>query len=55
MTGRTYEVFYATNLLTGAGWVTLVPFTNVTGSGAISINDTNAAAERHYRVGVRLP
>ena len=55
VTGRSYEVFYATNLLAGAGWVTLAPFTNVTGSGPVAVNDTNGVIDRYYRVGVRRP
>jgi alpha-glucosidase len=55
VTGRTYEVFYTTNLLAGAGWQTLNGFTNVTGTGTVSVADTNVAADRTYRVGVRKP
>ncbi len=55
VTGRTYEVFYATNLLVGAGWQTLNGFTNVTGTGVVSVADTNVAGGRQYRVGVRRP
>ncbi|HEY8241381.1 MAG TPA: DUF5110 domain-containing protein, partial [Kiritimatiellia bacterium] len=55
VTGRTYEVFYATNLLAGAGWQTLDTFTNVTGTGEVSVADTNVSVERTYRVGARKP
>ena len=55
MTGRTYQVFFSTNLLAGAGWTTLSGFTNVTGTGAVSVADTNVAGERTYRVGVKRP
>ncbi|HEY8241600.1 MAG TPA: DUF5110 domain-containing protein, partial [Kiritimatiellia bacterium] len=53
VTGRTYEVFYATNLLSGAGWQTLNGFTNVTGTGDVSVADTNVSADRTYRVGAK--
>lgn len=52
VTGRTYELFFGTSLLDGA-WSTLQPFGSVTGSGSVSVTDTNPAGGRVYRLGVQ--
>ncbi len=53
VTGRTYELFFATNLLAPAGWSSLIPFTNVSGNGWLTVTDTNVASLRFYRLGTR--
>lgn len=54
LTGRTYRVLYATNLLGESSWNLLgsaVPGTN----GIMTITDTNDAVKRFYRVRVTMP
>lgn len=51
--GRKYAVFATTNLVGGV-WQILQPFTNVTGSGAVSVVDTNGTAATSYRARVNL-
>ncbi|HMO50937.1 MAG TPA: glycoside hydrolase family 31 protein [Kiritimatiellia bacterium] len=50
VSGRRYRVQYSTNLLNGLGWLPLVPHTNVSGTGFISITDTSTAPYRVYRL-----
>ena len=50
VTGRQYEVFVSTNLLADPVWYS---FANVTGSGPLSLSDTNATDGRFYRIGVK--
>ena len=52
VTGRTYDVFSATNLMTGGIWQILPPLTNITGGGAVTVTDTNIFPLRYYRVRV---
>jgi alpha-glucosidase len=54
VTGRRYQVFFSTNLLADPAFAALPPFSNLTGSGTLTITDTNAADARTYRVGVEL-
>jgi alpha-glucosidase len=54
VTGRLYELFFATNLVTPSPWASLPPYTNVAGSGWISVTDTNTAVPRFYRLRTRL-
>lgn len=53
VTGRFYDVYATTNLLEN-GWNVYPPFTNLSGSGPLSISDTNPVPQRDYRVKVRL-
>ena len=53
VTGRTYELWVNTNLGPADGWSLLPPHSNLSGSGPLSVADTNAAGLRFYRVGVR--
>ncbi len=53
VTGRAYELYFATNLLTPSMWSSLTPFTNVAGSGWLTVTDTNGASLRFYRLGTR--
>lgn len=53
VTGRSYDVYFTTNLLADGGWTLLPPHTNLTGGGALSITDTNGMEQRNYRIGVR--
>lgn len=54
VTGRYYQVFYSTNLLDSPAFFALPPFSNLTGSGTLTITDTNASEQRAYRIGVSL-
>ncbi len=54
VTGRRYQVFFSTNLLADPAFAALPPFSNLTGSGTLTITDTNGAAARAYRVGAEL-
>ncbi|HMP74837.1 MAG TPA: glycoside hydrolase family 31 protein [Kiritimatiellia bacterium] len=54
VTGRLYRVYFSTNLLDVPAFAPLSPFSNVIGSGVISVTDTNIAGDRIYRVGVEL-
>lgn len=53
VTGRQYQVFYATNLLQPSAFFALPPFSNLTGNGLLSITDTNASPARAYRIDVK--
>jgi alpha-glucosidase len=53
VTGRNYALYVSTNLLMPAPWSTLLPFTNLAGSGYLSVTDTNVLAPRFYRLDVR--
>lgn len=53
VTGRSYDVFVSTNLPVDASWALLAPHSNVTGSGLLTVTDTNVAGGRAYRLGVR--
>lgn len=53
VTGRNYDLYFSTNLTGNAGWLNVDPFTNLSGSGLISVTDTNEAASRFYRLHVR--
>lgn len=50
VSGRTYAVHASTNLSDGASWSPLLPFTNVSGAGTLTVTDTNGLPLRHYRV-----
>ncbi|HMP72249.1 MAG TPA: glycoside hydrolase family 31 protein [Kiritimatiellia bacterium] len=52
VTGRVYDVYTTTNLYP-ASWTVRTPFTNLTGSGPLSITDTSDAPLRVYRIQVR--
>ena len=53
--GRVYRLLYATNLISGV-WTNLPGATWTPGlDGQMSLNDTNAAAARFYRVQVQTP
>ena len=54
-TGRLYRLLYATNLVSGV-WTNLPGATPVSGvGGPMSLNDTNVAPVRFYRVHVQAP
>ncbi|HMP89621.1 MAG TPA: glycoside hydrolase family 31 protein [Kiritimatiellia bacterium] len=53
--GRAYTVYFTTNLLATPAWSLLMPYTNVTGSGPLSITDTSPSPWRAYRIDVRKP
>ena len=53
VTGRNYALYVSTNLLMPAPWSTLLPFTNLSGSGYLSVTDTNVLAPRFYRLDVQ--
>jgi alpha-glucosidase len=53
VTGRSYEVFFSTNLPWAGAWALLPPHTNLSGSGTLTITDTNPAEGRAYRIGVQ--
>jgi alpha-glucosidase len=53
VTGRSYDLCFSTNLLPETNWFVLPPFSNLTGSGSLSVTDTNAAALKFYRLDVR--
>lgn len=53
VTGRTYDLLVATNLVTPGAWTNLLPHTNLSGSGAISVTDTNATGVRFYHLRVK--
>ncbi|MGA1194119.1 MAG: TIM-barrel domain-containing protein [Kiritimatiellia bacterium] len=55
VSGRLYNVWFATNLLDPSPWSLLIPFTNQTGIGPISVTDTNPASFNYYRINVTLP
>lgn len=52
VTGRLYQVFFATNLLEQPAFYFLPPFSNLTGNGILTVTDTNDAPTRAYRIGV---
>lgn len=52
VTGRSYRLYASTNLPAAADWQPLLPFTNVTGAGPVTVTDTNGLGARHYRIGV---
>lgn len=53
VTGRTYELFFNSDLYPPTNWSTLAPFSNVSGSGIVTLSDTNEQGRRFYRIGVR--
>jgi len=53
--GRVYIVSVSTNLLDAPAWMPLPPYTNVSGSGPISITDTSSSPFRAYRIDVNKP
>jgi len=55
VSGRQYIVLFSTNLLESPAWAPLIPFTNLTGSGPLSITDTSSATFKAYRIDVRKP
>lgn len=55
MSGRVYSVYASTNLVDAFAWEVLAPFTNVTGSGPVSITDTSAAPFKAYRIYTEYP
>jgi hypothetical protein len=55
VSGRYYQVQFSTNLLEASDWSPLVPFTNLSGSGALSITDTSAMPFKAYRIDVSKP
>jgi alpha-glucosidase len=55
VTGRRYGIWFSSNLVNRAGWLPLSPFTNVTGSGPVSVTDTSTAPFRAYRIDVSKP
>lgn len=55
VTGRTYRVMVATNLLDAPAWTVLAPFTNLSGGGPLSITDTSSLPFRLYRIDVQQP
>lgn len=52
VTGRYYQVFFSTNPLDIPSFQPLPPFSGLTGSGNLTITDTNASPLRVYRIGV---
>ncbi len=54
VTGRSYRVEFSTNLLINPAFGLLPAFSNVTGSGLLTVTDTNASGVRMYRIGVGL-
>ncbi len=54
VSGRYYQVFYATNLVSVPAFFALPSFSNLTGNGPVTIADTNGAPHRAYRVGVSI-
>jgi len=55
VSGRHYRVLFTTNEPGDSVWESLVPHTNVTGEGTVSVSDTNPAPRRFYRLGVKYP
>ena len=55
VTGRRYRVLFSTNLIENPAWSALAPFTNITGSGQLSITHTSTLPFRAYRVDVTKP
>lgn len=55
VSGRRYAVSYATNLILPDPWQALLPYTNITGAGTISVTDTSPAPFKAYRVRVEIP
>ena len=53
VTGRIYDLYFASNLSDTSAWSILPPLTNLSGSGPIAATDTNAASLRHYQLRVR--
>ena len=54
MPGRLYDVLVSTNLELQA-WDPLLPYTNLSGNGILSVVDTNSASPVYYRIGIRRP
>jgi alpha-glucosidase len=55
VTGRQYQVLYSTNLTDAAGWTVLLPYTNLSGNGTISVTDTSTTPFKAYRIDVSNP
>ena len=52
--GRLYDVLVSTNLALPV-WDPLLPYTNLSGNGILSVVDTNSASPAYYRIGIRRP
>jgi alpha-glucosidase len=52
VSGRSYEIQFATNLLAPDAWSSLGNATNITESGPVSVTDTDAGDARRYRIRV---
>ena len=55
VTGRTYQILISTNLLDVPAWSPLPPYTNLSGSGPVSITDTSGLPFSLYRIDVQKP
>lgn len=54
VSGRYYQVFYSSNLPSTSAFSALPPFAGLTGSGPLTIVDTNGATYRAYQIRVSL-
>ena len=55
ISGRAYSIWFSTNLTATSAWSVLPPYTNLTGTGPLSVTDTNPAPFKSYYIDVIVP